>query len=80
MSTDDLTGQDLAEAIISDDSFAPIPIEEIMEGWEEMKRQGLIAETGRRRNGQPVYDFTPRGRQISEAVHAEVARRIGKPH
>lgn len=79
MSADDLIARDLAEAIISDD-LAPIPIEEIMEGWEEMKRQGLIAETGVFRNGQPVYDFTPRGRQISEVAHAEVARRTGKPH
>lgn len=79
MSEDELTAQDLAEAIISDD-LSPIPIEEIMKGWAEMKRLGLIAETGEFRNGHPVYDFTPRGRQLGEAAFAEVNRRIGKPH
>jgi hypothetical protein len=79
MSEDELTAQDLAEAIISDD-LSPMPIEEIKKAWAEMKRLGLTARTGVFRNGHPVYDFTPRGRQHFEAAMAEVARRTGKPH
>jgi hypothetical protein len=79
MSEDELTAQDLAEAIISDD-LSPMPIEEIKKAWEEMKRQGLIAETGEFRNGQPVYDFTPRGRQLGDAARAEIERRKGEQH
>ena len=80
MSEDEITVQDLAEAIISDDLGPEPTVEDVKKAWEEMKRQGSIAKTGHFRNGQPVYDFTPRGRQHSEAAFAEVKRRIGKPH
>jgi len=79
MSEDELTAQDLAEAIIADDLSA-MPIEEIKKAWAEMKRQGLIARTGEFRNGRPVYNFTPRGRQLSDAAYAEIERRRGKQH
>lgn len=79
MSADEPTVQNLAEAILSDD-LSPMPIEEIQKAWEEMKRLGLIAETGEVRNGQPVYDFTPRGHQVFDAAHSEVKRRREKQH
>jgi hypothetical protein len=49
------------------------------QGWEELKRMGLISRTGHFRNGQPVWDFTQEGRDLMQrALKAEGVS--PKPH
>jgi hypothetical protein len=41
----------------------------IREAWVELKRLGLIDVTGVR-NGEPVYNFSPQGKQLMDALLA----------